>query len=102
VHAVGAAGQRGAQHAVRIEVTGPRRRTAEGDGLIGRPDVHRVPVGRGVDGHAGQAGRPAGPDDPDRDLAPVGDQDLSHKVPLTGPGDFFLCRTVRIRAARNR
>ena len=51
---------------------------AEGVRLVGQPRVQGVAVGVGVDGHAAEAGVAAGPDDADRDLAPVGDQNLAH------------------------
>ena len=47
-------------------------------GLVGQPDVQRVPVGVCVDGDAAERGVAAGPDDADRDLAPVGDEHLAH------------------------
>ena len=46
--------------------------------LVGQPDVQPVDVLFGVDGDAGQTGIPAGPDDADRDLATIRDEDLPH------------------------
>jgi hypothetical protein len=46
--------------------------------LVGEGDVRGVAVGVGVDGDAAEAGVPAGADDPDGDLAAVGDEHLAH------------------------
>ena len=56
--------------------------------LVGQPHEERVPVGLRVDRHTADAGVLAGPDDPDRDLAAVGDQDLLQRLDLgrTGHG----------------
>ena len=52
--------------------------TAQRIGFVGHPHMQRVQVGLGVDGHAGQPGVTARPDDPHGDLAAVGDQYLAH------------------------
>ena len=61
---------------VGVEVALGRGLTAEGVGLVGQTDVEGVAVEVGVDRHGGDTQFLAGTDDPDGDLAPVGDQDL--------------------------
>ena len=74
---------------VGVEVALGRGLAAEGVGLVGQADVERVAVELGVHGDGRDAELPAGPDDPDGDLAPVGDQDLGeHAICLRG------CRRV--------
>ena len=58
------------------------RRGPEAHGRVGQPDVPRVGVGIAVDGDRGHPELVAGADDPDRDLAPVGDQDPLERRPL--------------------
>ena len=58
---------------VEVALRGGRR--ADVHGLVGEPDVQRVAVGGRVDGDGLDPELVAGADDPDRDLAPVGDQD---------------------------
>ena len=70
-----AAAQRG-QNRVGVEVALGRGAAAQGVGLVGQADVQGVPIQFGVDGYGADAHLSAGPDDPDGDLAPVGDQDL--------------------------
>ena len=76
VHGVGAGPAGDVEQLVLRQVGVGRGRAAEGVGLVGRGHVHRVAVGVGVHRHRGDAGVPAGPGDPDGDLAAVGDQDL--------------------------
>ena len=49
---------------------------AEGERLVGEPDVGCVGVGFGIDRHARKAGVLGCPDDPDRDLPAIGDEHL--------------------------
>ena len=73
------------QDLVGGEVALGRGLAAQRVGLVGQPDVQAVAVEVGVDGDAADAEVTARPDDPDRDLAPVGDQDLrEHAVCLRG------------------
>ena len=76
VHAVGAAAPDDVEDLLGVEVALGRGLAAEGVGLVGQADVQGVAVEVGVHGHGGDAQLLAGADDPDGDLAPVGDQDL--------------------------
>src|SRR5439155_5337393 len=56
-------------------------RGADGVGFVGEADVERVAVGLGEDGDGGEPGLAARPDEADRDLAAVGDEDLTEHAP---------------------
>ena len=88
VHAVGARLLDDLEDPLGVEVALGRGLAAEGVGLVGQADVQRVAVELGVHGHRGDAQLLAGADDPDGDLAPVGDEDLGeHAIWLRGvPG----------------
>ena len=79
VDGVGAGLLGGVEDLVDDQVGVAGRGAAERERLVGDPDVQRVPVGLGVDGHAGQPRVLAGACDADRDLTAVGDQDLLHR-----------------------
>jgi hypothetical protein len=64
----------GRDDGIDIEVAGEARRGTDADALVGKPDMERFAVGGGVDGDRLDPHLFAGPDDPDRDLAPVGDE----------------------------
>jgi hypothetical protein len=82
---VGACPLDDAEDLVRGEVALGRRLSAQCVRLVRQPDVQAVAVEVGVDGDAADAEVATRPDDPDRDLAPVGDQDLrEHTVCLRG------------------
>src|SRR5690606_25326481 len=53
-----------------------RRRGADADAFVGQTHPHGAAVGLGVNGDGGDAHLLARPVDAQRDLAPVGDQDL--------------------------
>ena len=59
------------------------RRRADAMCLVGVPRVDRVLVGVGVDGRGRDPQLLAGPEDPDRDLAAVGDQDSQEPSSMT-------------------
>jgi hypothetical protein len=61
-----------------VQVALGRGLAAQGVCLVGHADVQSVQVNLAVYGHADEPGIPAGPHNPDRDLAAVGDQDLAH------------------------
>ena len=63
-----------------------RRRRADPDGDVGETDVPGVGVRVAVDRHGLHAELVAGPDDPDRDLTAVGDEDAAERrgLPLGG------------------
>ena len=83
------------QHPGHIQVGLRGRHAIQRHGLVRRPDVHGVPVRGRVHRDAGQARVTAGPSDPDRDLPPVGDQDLAHAARL-------LTRALRPSGYRQR
>ena len=55
---------------------------AERPGFVGRADVTRCPVAVGVGRYGGDSCIARRPDDPNGDLATVGDQQLSHNSGL--------------------
>jgi hypothetical protein len=55
------------------------------DGLVGHLHVEGIPVGIGIDGHGLDAHAPGSLDDPARNLAPVGNQDLVEHEPSNAP-----------------
>ncbi len=59
-----------------IEITVAGRRRSDTDGLVGQQDVLQVPVRLGMDRDGADAELAAGAQDPERDLAPVGDENL--------------------------
>ena len=63
-----------------VQVALARRRRPDADLLVGEAHVQRLAVGLGVDGDGADAELLAGADDPQRDLAAVGDQDLAEHV----------------------
>src|SRR5205823_7469040 len=67
-----------------VEIGVGRGRATEGVGLVGEPDVQCVEVGIGIDRNAADAGIAARADDPYRNLATVGDEDLPHGMTLRG------------------
>jgi hypothetical protein len=67
--------------------------------LVGEHGVRRVPVGVRVHGHGGEPRVPARPDHPDRDLAPVRHQYLSHAGECKPAGNHPRC--VAHRFARS-
>jgi hypothetical protein len=89
------------------------RRWADADALVGKADMHRVGVGRRVDGDGGDAELLAGAEDTKRDLSAVGDQDLRehgrrrvHSMIISGspystgwPSSTMMLSTVPARGA---
>ncbi len=78
VHRVGTGLQRRVDHLLDHQVGLRRRAAAECEGLVGHPGVQGVAVGVGVDRHRSQPRVPGCPDDPDGDLAAIGDEHLAH------------------------
>ena len=76
MHGVGAAAPGDVEDGRRVQVALGRRLPTQGVRLVGQADVQRVAVDVRVDGHRRDAQLAARADDPDGDLAPVGDQDL--------------------------
>ena len=74
VDRLGAAGLDGGQDGGHVQVALLAGLPAECVGLVGEADVQGVTVRLGVHGDGPDPHLPAGPNDPDRDLAPVGDQ----------------------------
>ncbi len=83
---VGARAPGRVEQALDREVALRRRRRADAEGLVRHQDVRRHPVDLGVDGHRRDVHLPAGADDPDRDLAAVGDEELHRRPPPQGLG----------------
>ena len=75
VDGVGTTALDGVEDGVGVEVALGCRLTAESERLVGEPGVQGVAVELRVDGHRCHPEFSAGTDDPDGDLAPVGDQD---------------------------
>ncbi len=71
-----------------IEITLGRNRLAYRIGLLSQPDMQSLPVRIRINGHRRHTQFTAGPDDPDSNLAPVGDQYL-----LEHPGHLFTLRS---------
>ena len=71
-----AKGQRGADNRGNIEIAFERIRRPDTYALISQTDVQGVTVGRRVHGHGGNLHGPAGPQDTDRNLTPIGNEDF--------------------------
>src|SRR6266850_1668618 len=67
---------RGRDDAADVQITLAAPRGPDADVLVGEAHVERVLIGLRVDGHRLHAELAAGVDDPQGDLAPVGDEDL--------------------------
>ena len=80
VHGVGAGLLGGGDDLLDVEVGVRRGGAAQRVRLVGETDEESVPVGVGVHRHAADACVLARPDDPDRDLASVGDQNLLQRL----------------------
>ena len=74
---VAAGDHRGGDDGRRGQVRPLRVRRADADRLVGEPDGQRLAVGLAVGHDRLDAQRPAGTQDAQRDLPPVGDQDLA-------------------------
>ncbi len=97
-----------------VEVALRGRRGPDAHGLVGELHRERVAVGRGVHGDRLEPHLAAGPDDAERDLAAVGDEDfLDHgearrdgrgrtKGPATGPRAARITARSRRAAGRTR
>ena len=77
VDGVAAGDERGRDDRRRREVGPPGVGRADADGLVREQDGQRVAVGLAVGDDGLDAERPAGPQDAQRDLAAVGDEDLA-------------------------
>ena len=86
VDRVGAGPARGVDDGVDAQVALRGRARADVDRLVGFAHVPRVAIAVGVDGDRRQAHLAARADDPDGDLAAVGDQDFhrSCRLPVAG------------------
>ena len=82
------------------------RRRSQPHRLVGQHHVERLPVGLGKDGDGGDAHLAAGADDPNGDLAPIGDEDLpegrAHGSGMIAGGVTTRQRGSRQRVARAR
>ena len=77
MHGVGAKGQRRADNRRDIEIAAGRRGRSDTHALIGQTHVQGVLIDRRIHGNGRNIERATGPDDPNRNLAPVGNQDFS-------------------------
>jgi hypothetical protein len=59
-----------------VEVRFARRRRPDADVVVGESDVERLPVGVRVDGDGLESELAARPNDAERDLAAIGDEDF--------------------------
>ena len=111
VHRVGAGLLGDRDDLVDVEVGVAGRGAVEAVRLVGEPHEQRVTVRVGVHRDAADAGVLAGPDDPDRDLAAVGDQDLLQGLDLRHRGSVSptlrgspwprcRCRSTGVRRRR--
>ena len=71
-----ARGPRGRDDLVLVQIALGGGRGAEGHRHVGLENVEGFPVGIGEDGDGGDSHLAAGPDDPYRDFATIGDQNL--------------------------
>ncbi len=76
MHRVGAGDLAGGDQGGNVEIAVARRGRADADALIGEADMHGVGVGSRVNRDGGDAEFLRGAQDAQRDLSPVGDQDL--------------------------
>ena len=76
MHRVGAGDLAGGDDLVDVEIAVARRRRADADALVGEPHMHGVGVGGRMHGDGLDAELLAGAQDPERDLAAIGDEDL--------------------------
>src|SRR5579875_1328089 len=77
MHGVGTRARRDLEDLVGGEVALGCRLAPEGVGLVGEAHMKRVAVELGVHGYGGHPELETGANDPDGDLAPVGDEDLA-------------------------
>ena len=96
MHGVGPAGGGRPEDLGDVEVALGRALAAQGVGLVGHHHMQGIEILVGIDGHAGQPGVAACSYHPDRDLAPVGDEDLAHEN-----GSSRLRRSL-VRTGRSR
>ena len=76
VDGVGAGDLAGGEDLRDVQVGFARRRRPDADALVGEPDMHGIGVGGGMHRDRGDAEFLAGAEDPEGDLAAIGDQDL--------------------------
>ena len=80
---LGAAALRGLEDPLDREVRLARRRRPDRVCLVGEPHVERLAVRFGIDRYRGDSHLATRADHPDRDLAAIGDQELTEH--LRGP-----------------
>jgi hypothetical protein len=76
VHGVGAAALDDVEDGLGVQVTLGGGGTAKGVGLVGEPHVHGVAIEVGIHGDRRNAELATRPDNPNGDLAAVGNKDL--------------------------
>ena len=82
VERLGAGPERRLDDPLDVRVALGRRTGADQEGLVGAPDVERVPVGLRVHGHAADPELPERAEDAHGDLAAVGDEHLGERRSL--------------------
>ncbi len=97
---VGTARADGFEDGLGVEVALRCRLATQGVGLVGQANMEGVAVEVRVDGDGGHPELAAGPDDPDRDLATVGDEDLLQHAAPFGSGSP-VCPVTARRTAIN-
>ena len=92
VHRIGPAGARRGNQGRDVQVRLRGRRGPDGHGLVGRPHVWRAGIRLGIHSHGAPAQGVGGAHHAQRDLAPVGDQDLGER---RGHGHRRACTGLR-------
>ena len=80
VDGLGMGGNGRADNALGVQIAFLGFRFANTDSLISQRHMQGFPVGFGIHRHSGDAHFLTGPDDPDGDLAPVGDQNFREHI----------------------
>ena len=73
-----------------VEIAVACRRRADAHAFIGKPHMHGIFIGGGMDGHCGNAELAAGTQHAQRYLAPIGDQNLvEHRYSMIMSGSPY-------------
>ena len=80
MHGLGACARRGFDQAIHVEIARRRQRRADQERLVGDPRMQRSTISFGVHRHRADAELAQRPEDPDRNLASVGDQHAGERL----------------------
>jgi hypothetical protein len=80
MNAIGVRDFRGTQDAGDILITLVARGRSDADVLVGQTDVQRIRVGLGMNGNGPDSKLLTGPYHPERNLAPIGHEDLFERM----------------------